>query len=375
MIENGVLWVSHPELMLERVAGLSVLERQLFTAARAGLKRLWIAAKAPKDLERLRLPAGLELRWVAREGDPPSDCQPPFAALSGDHFVRVETLRHILGAEHAAHAAYLDPDGASVVQIMPYRWEKSVSYQKLALPEGCAVRLSKPVSAALPWLLTTGPKAADGFMSRHFDRHISLTVSRALLDTKVSPNMMTVVSSLIGIAGATFFLRRGWGADVAAALLIWLHSVLDGCDGELARIRFQESKIGGILDFWGDNLVHVALFGCLGWGYYQADHSLAPLILGAAAGVSTIGSATLAYLQKLEGKGPLTGKNDGTALSKLETMLAQRDFIYALIVLAYFGLTYQFLWAAGIGSVLFFFLMLYLRPAKQALAVSKEAHQ
>src|SRR2546426_3192414 len=36
------------------------------------------------------------------------------------------------------------------------------------------------------------------------------------------------------------------------------HSILDGCDGELARLKFQHSRWGAVLDFWCDNVVHVA---------------------------------------------------------------------------------------------------------------------
>ena len=42
------------------------------------------------------------------------------------------------------------------------------------------------------------------------------------------------------------------------------HSILDGCDGELARLKFQESRWGGILDFWGDNVVHSVIFAVHG---------------------------------------------------------------------------------------------------------------
>lgn len=375
MITNGLLWVALPELLEERIGGLSVLERQLFTAARAGLKRLWIAAPQPaaKTLKALRLPQGLDLRWIAKDSDAPVDCEPPYIGLSSDHFLRVDALRGVLAQEHRNHIALQGPEGDVALQVLPFRWDRSVAYRKEPLPAGSSVRLRLPLAkaAVLPWLLNTGPKSADGFMARHFDRHLSLGVSRLLLETSVTPNGMTVLSCLIGLIGTAFFLRHDWASAMTGAVLVWLHSVLDGCDGELARIRFQESPLGAAIDFWGDNLVHLSLFACLAGGFYLADNSLVPVALGAAACAGTIGSATVAYRQKLEGRGPLGAapSQSQPLLARLETILAQRDFIYLLVFLAYIGKTYEFLWASAVGSLLFFAALMSLsgtapRPAQ-----------
>lgn len=367
MIRNAVLWVARPELMLQRAGGLSAFERQLFTARRAGIDRMWVAAQKPEParLAAMRLPEGLELNWTSREGDLPLECEPPYLGLSGEHLIRVETLRHIVADPPSVHTAYVDADGASVIQALPYRFDRAVSYQKASLPDGSAVRLQAPLpgrsnsGSVLLWLLASGPKSQDGFMAKHFDRHISLALSRSLLETKVTPNMMTVASSLIGLAGSLFFLRPFGAWPFAGAVLVWLHSVLDGCDGELARIRFQESPFGAAIDFWGDNLVHLALFACLAVGFSRADASVLPLALGAAAAAGVLGSATLAFLRKRAAR-PQPGTLLEARLARLETRLSQRDFIYLLLVLAYFGRAYEFLWAGAVGALLFFVMMLYL---------------
>jgi phosphatidylglycerophosphate synthase len=350
MIETGVLWIRRPESMLRPAGGMLSVERQLFTFARAGLKRAYVEANKPP--RSLRLPEGLDVRWL------PEQAEPPFVGVSGDHYVRVDSLRHIVSQEYGGPTAYHDGSGSSVVQVLPSRQSAMTAPAQVALPEGVAT------AQLLPWLLRAGFKPADGFMAKHFDRHISLAISRSLLESFITPNMITVVSTLIGLAGAYLFSLRTMPHEVAGSLLFWFHSVVDGVDGELARMRFQESKFGWTLDFWGDNLVHVALFSSIAYGWAQAGSSAAPF-LGAAAVIGTLGSAFLAYTQKLAGKGPLTGQSGPDALSKLETMLTQRDFVYILPVIAYFGYMYYFLWAAGVGSLLFFTLMLYLRSAKE----------
>ena len=209
-------------------------------------------------------------------------------------------------------------------------------------------------------------------MARNFDRHISLAVSRLLLDTSVTPNAMTAVSALIGLLGAACFLGSSRLACVAGAALVWLHSVLDGCDGELSRLRFQESALGSDLDFWSDNLVHVALFSCLGLGFWLHGSGLHALALAAVADAAVAASAWTAWRHRLSQRGaapmpeggvsaPVPGDGLASKLARLENALAQRDFIYLLVFLAYMGWLYQFLWAAALGGSLFFGVMLYLR--------------
>ena len=103
-------------------------------------------------------------------------------------------------------------------------------------------------------------------MSRHVERRISLAITRRLVGTRITPNQMTLVSLTIGLLGAPFFLSAEPLQQIAGSLLFLTHSILDGCDGELARLKFQESPTGARLDFWGDNLVHVAVFGCMAGG-------------------------------------------------------------------------------------------------------------
>lgn len=350
MIENALLFVRNPDILFERVGGLTVIERHAWTAFKAGVKRLWTSAASPGEakLKNLRLPPGLELIW-ARQSGASGECAPPYVALCAEHFVRSETLAHVLRAPYREAASLEDAAGVPVIQVIPRRTDAAPDMRRQALPTGASVLIESPAAspAVVGWLLSTAVKASDGFMARHFDRRLSLAVSRLLLDTPVTPNMMTAASCVIGACGALLFLRHDPAASVLGALLIWLHSVLDGCDGELARMRFQESAWGRTLDFWGDNLVHLLLFGCLAWGFAEADQSALPLALGTAASFGTAGSAWLTYR---------TGAGDD-AVGQALKWLAQRDFIYLLVLLAFLDRTYEFLWAAAIGSVLFFIAM------------------
>jgi 1L-myo-inositol 1-phosphate cytidylyltransferase / CDP-L-myo-inositol myo-inositolphosphotransferase len=372
MIDRAILWVAHPPILWQRVGGLTVLERQLFTAARAGLKTLFVGAHRPEaaKLAGLRLPEGVELRWAEGHSGV-LGCEPPYLGLSTDHLVRVETLRHVAAQDYPDSVTYEDSAGLGVIQVV-LRRDEALSRHKQPLPPAAYLRLEAPLDgpATVDWLMMSGPRPGDGFMARHFDRHISLNVSRALLETGVTPNMMTVLSTLIGLGGGALFLRGTREAQVAGALLVWLHSVLDGCDGELARVRFQESAFGSDLDFWGDNLVHLALFTCLGLGFHAAGapHALA---LAGVADLAVLASAFVAWRRRVAKRRAgiaASGVTDEPAgggvdsmLARLENSLAQRDFIYLLVFLAFIDRVYEFLWASAVGGALYFAIMLYLR--------------
>ena len=103
-------------------------------------------------------------------------------------------------------------------------------------------------------------------------------------------------------SAAAFFLSSRPLMQTIGALLFLAHSILDGCDGELARLKFQQSRWGGILDFWGDNVVHTVIFACMGVGWSLAAGSIWPLALGAAAVFGTLGSAGFVYRRVMRGK-------------------------------------------------------------------------
>jgi phosphatidylglycerophosphate synthase len=220
-------------------------------------------------------------------------------------------------------------------------------------------------------------KDSDGFMSRNFARPISIGVSRRLAPHGVTPNQMTIVSGLIGLSAAPFFLSAAPAIQVIGGLLFVAHSVLDGCDGELARLTFRESRLGGLLDFFSDNLVHVAIFTCMAVGWSLAEGASWPLILGASAVLGTAGSAAAVYWLTLRNKtaaGPVyTSVSDAPSgrLTKVLDALSRRDFIYLVLVLSMFGKANWFLALTAVGAPVFLFLVLWTanRDAQRRRAI------
>jgi phosphatidylglycerophosphate synthase len=215
------------------------------------------------------------------------------------------------------------------------------------------------------WLLAGLVKENEGFMSRHVERRISLAISRRLASTSVTPNTMTLVSVAIGLAGAAFFLSTRPALEFAGALLFLLHSIVDGCDGELARLKFTESRLGGVLDFWGDNVVHSAVFGSIALAWHRSTGEVWALPAGLAAIAGTLLSAAFVYRSTMmgTGEGPLfTQATSGppSALSRVADALARRDFIYVVVLLSAFGKAHWFLAAAAVGAPLYLLVLVGL---------------
>ncbi|MGH7335743.1 MAG: CDP-alcohol phosphatidyltransferase family protein [Candidatus Rokuibacteriota bacterium] len=223
------------------------------------------------------------------------------------------------------------------------------------------------VESTETWLLRSLVKANEGFMSRHFERRLSLALTRWLVRTPVTPNVITLVSVAIGLLGAPFFLSSTPALQLTGALLFLTHSILDGCDGEIARLKFLESRGGATLDFWGDNLVHQAIFACMAIGWTLSTQALWPLLLGGLAVAGTLGAAGLASRRFIAGEVP-TGAH--RTMARLIEAFSHRDFIYLILVLSAFGRAQWFIALAAAGTPLFLALMLWVDRQGGARAAS-----
>ena len=281
----------------------------------------------------------------------------------------------VVGA-NAALAAALDGAGAELVAAAPpasvrLPWNVVAGVKDLrALEAGAAeagvpVRGPADVHLAEKHLLRGLIKDEEGFMSRHFDRSISLAVSRRLAGTSVTPNQMTYFAVLIGVVGAPFFLSSRPSVQVIGGILFLLHSILDGCDGELARLKFQESRWGGVLDFWGDNVVHIAVFAAMGMGLARRLGQPWPAWCGIVSVLATIASAYTVYRRTMMGpkEGPLytsVATHSDSVLSRLTDAVSRRDFIYLILIMSIFGVADWFVISSTIMIPLYFLALLVI---------------
>ena len=102
-------------------------------------------------------------------------------------------------------------------------------------------------------------KNTDGPISRILNRPISIKISELLLKTNITPNQISLISFIVALFGALFFYIGDYFSLVIGGILVHLSSIIDGCDGEIARLKLVESKYGGwfdaVLDRYADAII------------------------------------------------------------------------------------------------------------------------
>ena len=104
-----------------------------------------------------------------------------------------------------------------------------------------------------------------GLVARVINKKISFRLTRYLLvHLPFTPNMITLFAGLVGLYGATLIAMGDYQHILMGFLLAQAQSILDGCDGELARVRFQQTSIGEWLDTIVDDVLNIALVLAIG---------------------------------------------------------------------------------------------------------------
>ena len=193
----------------------------------------------------------------------------------------------------------------------------------------------------------SSPKSVP--VPKTWDARLARRLVTPLVDTFVTPNQLTTLRLLIGLAGALCLARGGFAWTNAGALLIVLSNFVDHTDGELARISGKSSKIGHFYDLACDSLVTVLLFVGMGLGIgvvHQAGRIVPGVFLGSLAGVAV---AVIFFLrmriEDMEGK----AGTKQASVAGFET----EDVLYLLPLVTLTGIVTPFVVAASIGAPLF----------------------
>jgi CDP-L-myo-inositol myo-inositolphosphotransferase len=128
-----------------------------------------------------------------------------------------------------------------------------------------------------------GRKTRDGPVARHLNRPVSRWLSQYLVRTSITPNQISLASWILSCAAAGLMALSGYPALAIGGVLAQLASIIDGCDGEIARLKHSQSEFGGwvdpVLDRYADA---VLLFGLM-WHEFAATGTNLSVVLGFAA--------------------------------------------------------------------------------------------
>ncbi len=126
-------------------------------------------------------------------------------------------------------------------------------------------------------IFSTVGKTATGWIARNINGRISLPISKLLIKTPLTPNMISVLINLIGMLSGPFYAM---GHPVIGAAFMQLATILDRCDGEVARIKLMETKKGQWVDTLSDQLTVLSFIIGVSVGYYLESKNTLALVLG-----------------------------------------------------------------------------------------------
>jgi phosphatidylglycerophosphate synthase len=195
-----------------KIGGVSALERRIREAARQGATRAVVAA-APVELPR---PLPIPVEFVPVGSPAPEGAQRERADV-------------VAGIELIDEASRGRAEWAVI-----RRMNKSF--------EG-------PVDALINW---------------RFSMRLTRMLARRSL--AVTPNHVTLTAIAVGLVAAWLASRGGYAMLALAGVLLEVNSILDSCDGELARLRFQYSRLGQWLDNLSDDVVDNVFLIAVGAG-------------------------------------------------------------------------------------------------------------
>jgi uncharacterized protein (TIRG00374 family) len=219
------------------------------------------------------------------------------------------------------------------------------------------------------WLV----KPTDGIFAR-MNRRISIPISRQLIKFPITPNMVSMLTLGVGVVSATFFACGGyWNVLAGAVLSVWA-SILDGCDGEVARLKLMESDFGCWLETVCDYLYYLLIFAGMTIGLTRtSDEKIyltwgILLLFGAVMSflVTGLGRRRLAagrpeqYLGIWQAKAESGRSNPILYFGRYTEFIIRRCFLpYALLFFAVFNITKVAFFLAAIGSNVVWIVSLY----------------
>lgn len=313
----------------QKVLGLGVAERIVRALLGSGVRRIWLVGEEtllPADLRaRVTFVAGEESETVAErlvaEGG-------STLIVPGDVVVHpdfAESLRAREVAERRAQVVGKDD------HVVVYGRAGSLPMGDLLASLGDASRKLLAARGAERWdargtpfvlpvggpvtrqeatwaLLRLNWRDHDGIVARLINKHISVRLSARLAQTRITPNQMTTVAFAFALAGIGLTALGCYWGVVLGAGMVQVQSILDGCDGELARLRFQSSRWGAWYDTVVDDVIGALWVASMGVGMWNESESSLWLYVG--LGAASLSTVTIAYLYTVLIRGGGEGHQD-----------------------------------------------------------------
>jgi phosphatidylglycerophosphate synthase len=364
-----------------RIAGIAALPRALLTVRQAGLEPILIVASpAQRTATEPGVSADPRLAGRVAWARPDEALPPAGLVLSPLLVLEAGALRTWLDGRPAR--SILAPEEsesgplvargtalAACVRATRHGGEALPALLREAWDEGRVTFRRWPASPPAPVTSPSGPDAAerallhalrapeDGpLIDRFVNRTCSAWLTRRLARWPITPNQVTLASLITGLVAAWLLRRPAFLWSLAGLLLFQLSVILDHSDGEIARLKFQFSRLGKWLDNWSDHAVDLAVVGGLSWRLAQEAAPAGLVALAILAAVGLTGSFVVVFRWTLR-------RSASPGRGHPLMALANRDgFCLTLWAAVLAGTPSLLLWLLATGANLFWLLWLVLLP-------------
>ncbi|MGB0580333.1 MAG: CDP-alcohol phosphatidyltransferase family protein [Limisphaerales bacterium] len=330
-----------------RIAGVSLLDRQVVALFRGGCEKVTIVGESSADTPRAKAHG----HQVARV-DELSELTAPTLVVAGNVLLQKDDVTRLIQDGGRLFSAGGQALEAGVVEAGALTELNAVMTDLTRVKaSGVAVRITDDtdVKWAQAELWSGLGSSTDGLVDTWFNRPLGRLLSKLLVyHTNVSPNQVSVFAICVGVVAGWYFAQGGYWPGVIGAILLQFSAAIDCVDGDIARIAFKESAIGKWLDIVGDQVVHIAVFVGIGVGLWRmgVDAPVKELAISAAVGVCVSFAVVIRGMT-------LPASEDNAALHKLIDKMTNRDFSVVLVIMAVANQLPLFLWAVGIGVHVF----------------------
>ena len=310
-VSLAVVVLDDEGLSLFEAGGMSLVERSVLSLREAGVEQFQLVGKTDEGyLDKIKsLPRldGLNMEFVPLQvvaARPPS----PLILVPANHIYTPQTMQAFVAqVQEAPQESVVGIDGHGEKTAL-YYFSKKGSEQFPSIIEGMFSLLSEEAGkskkavgfpstplqqekgrASFPikkvtlqpciWLAVNDfsqkkqvdrflrhslYRPADGWVSRKINRPLSTRLTFLLAKFHVHPNTITTWALLLTLVGAWFAGSGVYWMIVTGALIFQVASILDGCDGELARLSFRATNFGNWYEQIASNIRYVIFFGALG---------------------------------------------------------------------------------------------------------------
>ncbi len=387
------------------IAGTPFLLRNILTLQRAGIRDLTIYLAVPEEefgaLRRVietDWRFRLKIRWVAQAAplreilEKGAGRTPLFNGLA--LYDKNEVTAHWNSAPDreniSGETALIEADNLDAVlkkiqaqgsSGLPSDWtgdktDKTSAPAFLYIPGDSRFAITKPedFKTRTEELLGASGLGVDSPITRIMSRPFSRLLTRLFMRTPITPNQITLFSFALGLISAACFSQGDYAMNVLGGFLLVFSTWVDGSDGEIARLKFMETEIGGKLDIFCDNVVHFFVFGAIGWGASRATGETVYLCLGAVAAIGSLAAFLILRSFLIGQKSPFQQSARVAESGKsLAEKLANRDFIHFLALTAVIDYLNIFIAVTAAGVGVFVVYLLFIRFNNKASALQTEA--